>query len=203
MLTLKKVAVTGGLSCGKSVACQFFKELGAYIVNADEIVHQLLSPQTPIGQKVILLLGDDVLVNGQLDRSKIAKKVFNNQALLQSLQEILHPAVLNEIEKQYQKIKEQSNVRLFVAEVPLLFEISGEVFFDVTVAVHADAKLCKQRFMSATGYDENEYKRRMAQQMPSEEKAKRADYIIENTGTLEQMHRAVKTIFYEIISPTS
>ena len=78
MLRLRKVAVTGGLSCGKSSVCRIFKELGAYVVSADEIVHRLLSTKTNLGQQVISLLGKEIITNGKINRSTIAKKVFND-----------------------------------------------------------------------------------------------------------------------------
>jgi dephospho-CoA kinase len=79
VLTLKKVAVTGGLSSGKSSVCKILKECGAYVVNSDDIVHQLLDPHTAIGQQIIELLGAGVVVDGQFDRKKIAQAVFENK----------------------------------------------------------------------------------------------------------------------------
>src|ERR1700733_7337913 len=122
MLKLRKIAVTGGLSCGKSSVCRIFKELGATVVSADEIVHQLLSPQVSFGQQVIMLMGPDIVVKGQIDRSRIAKKVFNNRTLLNSLEKILHPAVNNEIENLYQTALAKHKDKIFVAEIPLLYE---------------------------------------------------------------------------------
>lgn len=200
MLKLNKVAVTGGLACGKSSACRFFKALGAYVVSADEIVHQLLSPQISLGQQVIALLGADIVVNGQIDRSLIAKKVFNNQKLLQSLQMILHPAVQDEIERQYQKVKKEGSFPLFVAEIPLLFETAGEKTFDYTVAVRTDPEYCRQRFKASTGYGDDEYNKRMAQQLSPDEKARRADYTIENNGTAEDLYKAVVYLYQMLIS---
>jgi dephospho-CoA kinase len=89
----RKIAVTGTLSSGKSTVCQLLKEFGAYVVSADEIVHRLLRVETEIGQKVIDLLGEEILSEGQIDRAKIAKKVFRNPQLLQALEQIIHPQV--------------------------------------------------------------------------------------------------------------
>lgn len=198
MLRLRKVAITGGLSCGKSSVCQYFKELGAHVVSADEIVHQLLIPTQPLGCQVVALLGQDIVVKGKIDRSIVAKKVFNDKALLRTLEEFMHPAVLDEIKKQYQHIKNQGNSPLFIAEIPLLFETGSEKFFDAAIAVLADSKTAMQRFMSATGYDENEYLKRMANQMPADEKAKRADYVIDNSGNKEELQKAVKNIYNKL-----
>lgn len=200
MLMLKKVAITGGLACGKSSVCQIFRELGAYVVSADEIVHQLLSPKTSLGQQVIALLGSDIIVNDQIDRSRIAKKVFNDKALLRSLEQILHPAVQAEIEKNYQKAKEEGKARLFIAEIPLLFEGRSGKTFDATITVIADRETSMKRFMASTGYDKEEYNRRMEQQLPIEEKIRRADYVINNQDTLQQLRQMVGELYQSLVS---
>ncbi len=198
---LSKVAVTGGLSCGKSSVCRFFKELGAHVVSADEIVHQLLSsPKTSLGQQVIALLGADIVVDGRIDRNQIAKKVFNDPAWLISLEKLLHPAVLSEIENRYQQVNNQGDVALFVAEIPLLFEVAGENYFDYTIAVHAPIDVCRRRFISATGHAAAEYDKRMTRQFSAEDKAKRADFVIENHGSTEEMHKAVCHLFNKLVS---
>lgn len=203
MLALKKVAITGGLSCGKSSVCRYFKELGAHVVSADEIVHQLLSPSTPLGQQIIKLLGEDIVVDGSIDRGIIAKKVFEDQALLRSLEGLIHPVVLNEIEKQYQQVNSQGKAPLFIAEIPLLFEVASEKKFDATIAIWADPQVCKERFIATTGCEKNEYNKRMANQMPAEEKARRADYVIENSGSIEEMYQAVVNLFIKLTATSS
>ena len=102
MLRLKKIAVTGNVASGKSTVCLFLKECGAYVVNADSIVHKLLSPETTLGKSIINLLGYDVIIDGQFDRRAIAEKVFKDYSLLKDLEKILHPEVQKEINKEYQ-----------------------------------------------------------------------------------------------------
>jgi dephospho-CoA kinase len=198
MLALRKVAITGGLACGKSSVCRSFKELGAYVVSADEIVHQLLSSTEILGQQVIALLGEEILVEGKIDRRIVADMVFKDSKLLYSLEHLIHPCVLKEIEKQYQQVCNQGKASLFIAEIPLLFEVAQEKNFDVTIAIWADPKVCKERFTIATGYANDEYDRRMVNQLPSEEKAKRANYVIDNSGNKEQMYQAVHLLFKKL-----
>lgn len=193
-----KLAVTGGLACGKSAVCTIFKELGAYIVSADEIVHKILSPNTKLGQKVIQLIGSDIVVNNAIDRAKIAARVFNQRKLLQSLEELLHPAVREEIERQYQEINQLQQTSLFVAEIPLLFETGAEHFFDATVAVIADGSICQHRFIMANSSTLEEYDKRTARQLSLEEKKRRADYIIYNNGSLEELRNSVKKLFNQL-----
>lgn len=195
MLKLKKVAVTGGLSCGKSSVCQLLKELGAYVISSDEVVHLLLSPETKVGQRVIELLGPDIVVKGRIDRSQIARKVFGNETLLRSLENLLHPAVTAEVEKQYALIEYSGRYPLFIVEVPLLFETDSNRFFDVNVAVVAEPEICLQRFILNKGYDKSEYEKRMARQLAIQEKAKLADYVIANNGNREELRENVKALF--------
>lgn len=199
MLKLKKVAITGGVSCGKSLVCKFLQELGAYVVNADQIVHQLLTPDTVLGQQVIELLGSSILVNGKIDRSKTAEIVFLNPRLLNYLENLLHPPVYKEIEKQFHDCQQQPDPPpLFVAEIPLLFESGGERYFDKTVAVIADRELCQERYRMESGHEREDFNRRMARQMLPEEKGKRADFIIVNNNTLNELKQKSKNLFDQL-----
>lgn len=203
MLTLRKIAVTGGLASGKSSVCQFFKKRGAYVISADEIVHQLLSINTDLGQQVISLLGSDIVVNDQIDRGLIACKVFKYPLLLQSLERLVHPAVLKEIEHQYKQVRHSEEYSSFVAEIPLLFETAEKRmldFFDLIIAVVADPEASKKRFQDATGYTNEEYDRRMARQLDPKEKAKRAHYVLTNNGSLNDLQEAFQTLYDQIIS---
>lgn len=201
MLALRKVAVTGGLSCGKSTVCHFFSELGSKVVYADEIVHQLLKPETLLGQKVIELLGPNILTKGQIDRSKIASKVFANPKQLHSLEKLLHPIVYEEIEKEYNSAVQDKDITLFIAEIPLLFESGGNKFFDTIITITAPLEQCWERFLNSTGYEREEFDRRMANQMDPLEKAKRANYIIRNNGSLDQLKQEVNKLYETLNTP--
>jgi dephospho-CoA kinase len=193
MLISKKVAVTGGLASGKTTVARFFKELGAFVVSADEIVHELLSKKNSLSkqihQRVIALLGHDIEKNGNLDRQLIAEKVFNDEKLLKKLEEILHPAVLQLMEKTYE---EHQNYPLFVAEVPLLFEGNYEGWFDAVVAVSAPEKTCMNRFCGT----EEEYYRRMQFQMNPKEKETKAQFTMINDSDLNHLQSNVIQLFH-------
>jgi dephospho-CoA kinase len=190
MLNLKKIAITGGVASGKSSVSQVFRELGAYVVNADSIVHELLSPNTPLGRTIVHLFGNDVVTNGEFNRKAISDKVFNDLELLHALERILHPAVLEKIQDQYHKACCQKSYRSFVVEIPLLFEIGGESYFDKIITVLSPIDLCRKRFCEA-GYTEEEFERRMKRQWPPSQKAAKADFIIYNTTTLEELRKQV------------
>lgn len=198
MLKLKKIAVTGGLAAGKTTVCQLFKELGAYVVSADEIVHQLLSPDTAVGQQVISLLGSDIVSGQEFDRKKIAAKVFTKPDLLRALEEILHPAVFDEIEQRYRQAQKEEKYPLFIAEIPLLFESEREGRFDAVINVYTDTNISLQRFMHQTHQPAEEFEKRMIRQIEPGKKSAKASYIIENNGELKQLKTTVKTLYIQL-----
>lgn len=195
MLKLRKIAVTGGLAAGKSTVCQFFKELGAYVVSADAVVHQLLSPKTDVGRRVIALLGSDILKGDVIDRKKVSEKIFSHPDTLHALEKIIHPAVFDVIEMQYQQIKKAKRHRLFIAEIPLLYETGASDQFDTVIAVTAAPALCKERFK----HSEAQFDARKERQLNPEIKERRADYVIQNNGTLEELRAQVEALFNTLI----
>ncbi len=190
MLKLKKIAITGGVASGKTSVCQFLKELGAYVANADAIVHQLLKPNTDLGQQVIRQLGPEIVENGQISRRIVAEKAFKDPKQLKKLEELLHPAVLRKIEELYVEACNKGSYLAFVVEIPLLFEIEAEKHYDVIVAVLSDEAKAQHRFEQA-GFQKAEYDLRMSRQLKPKEKAAKAHYTIHNNGSLEDLRQEV------------
>ncbi len=187
---MKKVVVTGGVASGKSTVCQLFKELGAYVVSADEIVHDLLTSDVGVQKKIVDLLGPEVIIDGQLNRQAIAQKVFPHTETLTKLEHILHPLVLHEIERQYQITKQDSKYDLFVVEIPLLYETNTEYLFDFVIVVLAEEKLCKERFYRHKKQDES-FAQRMFRQISPEKKAAKANFLLLNNGCVEELKKEV------------
>lgn len=187
MLELGKLAVTGNLGVGKSTVCRYFEELGAQIFSADTIVHQLLSNDAQIRQKVVSLLGNEVLMNGTIDRQKVADKVFQDLQKLKQLEAIIHPAVRNQVRKIIQETAQKKN-SLVIIEVPLLFEAGLEAEFDQVIAVTSsinrsnkkDSLLRKQRMLNESDI------------------IARADYHIVNDGDLSHLKQSVHNIFNQL-----
>jgi dephospho-CoA kinase len=200
MLKLRRIAITGGIASGKTSVCRVFQELGAFVVSADAIVHELLSPDTDLGQQVIRLLGNDILINGKLSRRVIADKVFKDPETLHALEQLLHPAVLQKIEELYQTAARQGDYTAFVVESPLLFEIKQDKFYDIVIAVASDEKICRERFQRE-GFSDVEYERRMKRQWQPAKKARRADHVIQNNGSIESLRQQVIEINKRIQNP--
>lgn len=187
MLSLRKIAITGSLASGKTTVCRILKDkYRAYVVDADEIVTGLLSPETSTGKKVIELLGSDVIHGNLIDKTKVSKVVFTNPSKLKALENILHPAVRQEIQHCYQNVKDDRSYAFFVAEVALLFEAGMENDFDTVVAVVADEAVAKKRFKKPY------FSERQARQMPASFKQAKADFVIQNNGDLNALDAAIQ-----------
>lgn len=183
-----KLAVTGGLASGKSTVCRFFEERGAYVISADTIVHRLISPQTATGQKIIALLGPEIVEGSEINRRLIAARVFDDSETLAKLEAILHPAVAIVMEEEYEKALVKG-APLFVAEVPLLFESGQEKHFDRVLVVTAPYAMREMR------YNKEDFSKRIARQTSDEERCRKADYVIENQGNMTLLENQVNHIF--------
>lgn len=180
---------------------KILQDLGCCVVSSDAICHQLLQSHQKCIEQVKTLLGNDVLVDGRIDKKRVAERVFSHPSLLRALEEVLHPLVLQQLESLYKAATLSEKVKFFVVEVPLLFEAKWEGFFDTIIVVTADRSLCIQRTLTK-GLSEREYALREKRLIPVEKKKERADFIIVNNGTLHQLQTQVKNIV-NMLSKTS
>ncbi len=195
MLDLKKVAVTGGLSSGKSTFCRELQKLGAYYISADQITHRLLCEHSKIIHSLVELLGDHIVVDGKIDRSKIAECIFGSTQLLKQVEAIVHPAVDAEIKHIYKQIRASGQYLLFVVEVPLLFEARLSRWYNKVVTILTDKKEAMCRYRLQTGHSMQEYERRMRHQMDPEIKAKRSHIVIKNNRSIQELQEQARTLY--------
>ncbi len=200
MLTLKKVAVTGGIASGKTTVCRIFHDLGAYTTSADQLTHHFLSTDESLKQHLISLLGSEVVLNGIIDRKKVAEKVFNSPPLLKKLELLIHPKVFEEIEREWREQEKKRSKPLFVVEMPLLFETPNSSWYDATIAVLCPDSLSKERFCKSTGYPPSEYDKRASRQLSQEEKAKRTSFVIHNDTSKEKLFKEVQELYKRLIT---
>ncbi|MBA2691919.1 MAG: dephospho-CoA kinase [Rubrobacter sp.] len=181
------IAVIGSFASGKSTFVGMLGELGAETVSSDEIVHELLAHDTEAIKRIVERFGGDVLGEESVDRKSLGGKVFGDEEALKALEDILHPLVRKETDRRILG----SEAEIFVAEIPLLFEGTRSGDFDYTVAVLPPEERRKE-WAAERGVGEDRLRAIEARQFSGEEKARRADVVIQNDGGLELLwERAV------------
>jgi dephospho-CoA kinase len=182
------IGLTGGIAAGKSESLAAFERLGAATVSSDAVVHELLDSEPLLG-RLTERWGEDVVVDGRVDRTKVGEIVFSNPDSLKWLESQIHPLVGERIRLWLGSLPEETKIA--VVEVPLLFEGEMAPLFDTTVAVVTADEVRRAR-AEARGHAL--VGEREARQLGQEEKAARADHVIENDGTLEDLERRLSAL---------
>jgi dephospho-CoA kinase len=187
------VAITGGIGAGKSEALAAFARHGAATVSSDEIVHRLLRDDEDVRRALLEHFGEGILDEaGQLDRSAIADRVFPDREALDWLEQLLHPLVAREYLEWREQLGRLPNPPAVVAtEVPLLYEVGGERRFDAVVVVTAPADVRAARSQVPAELREQRL-------IPDEEKAKRADFVYVNDGSLDALDAFVAGVLEDL-----
>jgi len=183
------IAVTGPFASGKSTFVRLLGELSAETVSADEIVHDLLAEDEATISSVVERFGDDVRGEQGVDRLMLGRKVFGDPEALQDLENILHPLVRRETQRRISV----SEAGLFVAEVPLLFEGGSGADYDYTVAVVVPEER-RRAWAAERGVDEAALVAIEARQLRQEEKARRADVVVQNDGDVDKLRRQAEEL---------
>jgi len=176
-----------------------FKDLGAVVLDADKIAHQLLKPGRPCFCPVVNLLGDGILTRGRIDRAKVAKLVFEDARKLKALEKIIHPQVAKEMRARVAAARKGKRKKAVVLDVPLLIEAGLDQMVDLIVVVSATRSTQVQRSVKRLRITRAEALRRMNAQMPIKEKRLLADRIIDNRGSRRQTRAQVKDIWNRLI----
>jgi dephospho-CoA kinase len=183
------VAVTGPLASGKSTIVDLLGELGAETVSADEVVHYLLAEDDETIARVVERFGEGVRGENGIDRKALGRVVFGDAEALSDLENLLHPRVRDETDRR----AAGSGADLFVAEIPLLFEGGSEERFDLTVAVTAPEEW-RRAWAEERGMEEEQRHAIEDRQFSQEEKARRADVVVENDGDLDRLREQARVL---------
>lgn len=202
-----KVGLTGGIASGKSIVGEMFVALGAHLIRADEISHDLMRPGHSVYYEVVAHFGRDILdYDGSVNRTKLAEAAFGRDpsgfSRVEELNRIVHPAVLRAQEEWMQAIGRSDPDAVAIVEAALIIEAGAAKQFDRLVVVTCSDKQRVARFAARQKIDiesaRHEVARRMAAQMPESEKTKIADFVIDNSGSLEQTRQQVQQVWQEI-----
>jgi len=187
-----RVGLTGGIASGKSTVSTILRELGAVVIDADRLARDVVAKGTPGLASVVEEFGPELLTpEGDLDRPAMATLVFNDESARRRLESIVHPLVYEEVHRLEAQAPEGA---LVVHDVPLLAEAGRGDSFDAVIVVDVPAEVQVERMVRDRGWTEEDARSRIKAQATREQRLAVATYVIENTGTLEDLRVAVEDV---------
>lgn len=193
------VALTGGIGAGKSTVAQNFAELGALVIDADQLARMAIERGSDGFAEVLLRFGDEIILNGDIDRKKLAEIVFSDEAARKDLEKIIHPRVQAIFSEAVEDLEHDD---ILIYEIPLLVETDAAEKFDYIITVEADLNLRKERLLKKGLYI-SQIEKRMAAQATQESREAIADYVIYNDGDEDSLLRKVENLWESVLQPLS
>jgi dephospho-CoA kinase len=192
------IGLTGGFGTGKTTAALEFAKLGAKVIGADKVGKDITKPGMKAYKAVLNVFGKDILLpNKNIDRKALAGIVFENARKRKQLENIMHSAIIDEINKETASLAKKGKFKV-ILEVPLLFETGLNRFTDFNIVVWASKKSQLERLLKRGKFKTNEVELRIKAQMPLELKKKKADCLIDNSKTISDVKNAIKRIWENI-----
>ena len=195
---MKVIGLTGGIGSGKSTVSHFLAELGAVIVDADRVGHEAFKPDTDVWREVVTAFGRQILTpDGDIDREKLGETVFANPESLLRLNQIMHPRIFEMVKARLEEYRRQG-VRVVVLEAPLLIEAGWASLVDQVWVTVASESTILGRLKQRAGLPEQQSLARIHSQLPSEERLKHADVVIDNDCSLNELKAKVRELWQGI-----
>lgn len=196
-----KVGLTGGIASGKSTVSEAFARLGAKVLDADEVAREVVLPGKPAWTKLRHTFGSEFFhPDGRLNRSKLRRLVFADPEQRSRLNEIVHPEVMREIDFRFEQLTSSAEHAVVLVDVPLLIEVGVAHRFDKVVVVYANESVQVMRLMQRDGLSREEARQALSVQIDLREKAKKADFVIDNSGTPEETQAQVEKVWQELLA---
>lgn len=193
------VGVTGGIATGKSAVVEQFRQLGAAVISADELAREIVRPGEEALAQLVARFGQDILqADGTLDRKALAEIIFADPAARQDLNQITHPAIARLAAARFASLQRQGEA-LVIYEAPLLFEAGAESRVDRVLVVTAPAEVQRRRLMARDGLDDQAAQARITAQMPLADKVRRADFVVENAGSIDELATQVRELYGRLL----
>jgi dephospho-CoA kinase len=191
--------LTGGIACGKSTVARSFQDLGACIIDADRIGHELIEPGRAAYPEIVQLFGKEILArDGSIDRRNLGARVFAHPEEMRALNAALHPRIITRVEELARENRARHPLGVIIIDAALIFEsgIGGTLRKVIVVWCRPEQQL--ERLMSKARLSREEAEQRIGAQMPPEEKRRRADYVIDCSGSKERAREQTQAIYPEL-----
>jgi dephospho-CoA kinase len=193
------VALTGGIGAGKSTVAQYFAELGAFVIDADQLARMVIERGTDGFAEVLLRFGDEIILNGDVDRKKLGEIVFADNQARKDLEAIIHPRVQALFAE---AVSDLDQDEILIYEIPLLVETNAAVKFDYVITVESDIELRKARLLKKGLYI-SQIEKRIAAQATQSAREAIADTVILNDSDEDSLLRQVENLWESVLLPQS
>ncbi len=193
------VGLTGGIGAGKSTVAELFARLGALVIDADQLARMAIERGSDGFADVMLRFGEDVIVNGDIDRKKLAEIVFSDEQARKDLEAIVHPRVQALFAE---AVADLDHDDILIYEIPLLVETGAAEKFDHVIIVESELELLKERLLQK-GFYISQIEKRMASQASEEARTAVADSVIRNDGDEDSLLRQVENLWESVLVPQS
>ena len=189
------IAVTGGAGSGKSLVCKRFRDLGAAVIDCDELAREAVAPGSRAYRNIVAHFGASVVCpDGTLDRRRLRRKIVSDHGARSILNGIVHPEIIRLMQARMVRA-EASGKEMIVVEVPLLFELGLEDRFDAVIVVSVSSEVQLQRIAARDNISPDQARALAATQMPDAQKRRKAMFLIENNGSIEDLARTVDELY--------
>jgi dephospho-CoA kinase len=197
-----RVGLTGNIATGKSTVGEMFVELGCHLIDSDQISHQVYQPGTAVYEAIVAEFGKTILApDGTIDRRILGDIVFKAQPARARLNRLVHPAIIQRQQEWLKEVEVRDPQGIAIVDAALMIEVGTYKNYQKVIVVICTPEVQAERLRARSGLSEEQIEARIRSQMPLEEKVKYADFVIDNSGSLESTRRQVKKVFDELKTP--
>lgn len=195
------VGITGGMGTGQTTLAKFLEEMGVKIIYADKIAHHIVNRDAEVKKNLRKAFGNNIYTrNGKLKRKLLGGMVFNDENRVQLLNKIVHPPMAAQIIEEIERARESGKYPIIALDAPLIFEADLEKMFDTIVVVTSKMANRISRIEQRDGLPKKEIMRRIRKQLPVEEKAKWADFVVRNDGTIDDLKKKAAALHKQLLN---
>ena len=190
---MKIIGITGGVGCGKSEVIRYImKKYNCFVIFADDVAKQLQQKGNLCYDRIVALLGKEILtLDGEIDKAKMAAKIFADEVLLESVNDIIHPAVYDYVKEKIAEYKKKNEIDFFIIEAALLIECGYGKIVDEMWYVYTADDLRRERLKSSRGYSDEKINQIFSSQLSYEEFKKASSFVLNNNGTVEDTQKQI------------
>jgi len=194
-----RVGLTGGIATGKSTVGAMFVELGCHLIESDQITHQLFEPGQAVYAAVVKQFGNRILaLDGTIDRRILGDIIFRDPQARGKLNSLVHPAIIQRQQEWLKEMQAQDPHGIAIVDAALMIEVGTYKNYDKVIVVTSSSELQKERLRARSALSDEEIESRIRSQMPNEEKIKYADFVIDNSGSIQSTHVQVETVYRQL-----